>query len=155
MANKFGIDTILKNVDKIKKTVPPLLANQARNFFLDSFKKESWTDSGTQKWKEVQRRIEGTNEYKYPKKKQLSRRSSPILVRTGKLRRAVRNSIRQQRFERIELVVPFVYAAVHNDGLTMKNGKKMPQRKFMGHSKVLEDKQIKLTYREFDKVWNV
>lgn len=150
MGNKFKIDQIIKNAAVIKTKVPPLLANQARNFFLKSFKDSAWQDSGTQKWKEVQRRIAGTNAYKYPKKKQLSRRTSPILVRTGKLRRAVRNSVRLQTFERIELVVPLKYAAVHNEG----EGN-MPQRKFMGDSKTLRDKQVKLIYREFDKAWKV
>jgi phage gpG-like protein len=120
------------------------------NFFLDSFKKGAWRDGNTQGWKEVQRRIQGTPEWKYPKTKQLSRRTSPILVRTGKLRRAVRNSVRQQTFNKVELVVPLKYAAVHNDG----EGK-MPQRKFMGDSKTLGAMQFKLIYREFDKVWNV
>lgn len=150
MSNKFKIDLILKNVDKIKTTVPPLIANQARNFFLDSFKQGAWRDGNTQGWKEVQRRIQGTREWKYPKTKQLSRRTSPILVRTGKLRRAVRNSVRQQTFSKVELVVPLKYAAVHNEG----EGN-MPQRKFMGDSKTLTAMQFKLIYREFDKAWNV
>lgn len=150
MTNKFRTDQILKNVDKIKNAVPPLLANQARNFFLDSFKKGAWLDGNTQNWKEVQRRIQGTPEWKYPRTRQLSRRSSPILVRTGKLRRAVRNSVRQQTFQRVELVVPLKYAAVHNDG----EGD-MTQRQFMGDSKTLKAMQFKLIYKEFDRVWQV
>lgn len=148
--SKFRIEQILKNVDKIKNTVPPLLANQARNFFLDSFRQSAWRDGNTTNWKEVQRRIQGTPEWKYPKKKQLSRRTSPILVRTGKLRRAVRNSVRLATFKKVELVVPLKYAAVHNDG----EGD-MPQRKFMGDSKTLRGMQYKLIYREFDKAWKI
>jgi phage gpG-like protein len=155
MPNKFKIDQILKNVDKIKNTVPPLLANQARNFFLESFKQKAWRDGTTENWKEVQRRIQGTKEYKYPKTRQLSRRTSPILVRTGKLRRAVRNSVRQQTFNKIELVVPLNYAAVHNEGLPMKNGDKMPRRRFMGESKRLNNHHLRLIEKEFDKVWKV
>lgn len=150
MANKFRTDTILKNINLIKSTAPRVLANQAQNFFSDSFKKSAWNDFNTVKWEEVKRRTPGTFEYKYPKKKGLSRRSSPILVRTGKLRRAVGNSIRTVTFEKIELIVPLVYADVHNTGTN-----KIPKRQFMGDSKTLRAMQLKSIYQQFNKVWQV
>lgn len=146
--NQFGTGKILQNITQMKRELPPILANQARNFFLDSFDKQGWQDGTQQNWKEVQRRIPGTPEYKYPKKKQLSRRDSPILVRTGKLRRAVRNSIRTQTFEKVELIVPLKYADVHNSG-----DANHAKRQFMGDSKTLRDKQKKTISNRIDKAF--
>lgn len=148
MANKFGLDDVIKRFDSLKRSVPILLANQAQRFFVDTFTNQAWPDTG--KWEEVNRRISGTKEYKYPKTKGLSRRVTPILVRSGALRRAVSNSIRQATFERIRLDVPtsLAYAGVHNFGTN-----KIPMRKFMGDSPILRKKQVDLIQREFNKAF--
>lgn len=149
--NKFHTAQILNNLNKVKKTLPVVLANQAQNFFVDSFKKEGFqTGSGVLKWKMVKRRIPGTYEYKYPKKKQLSRRSSPILVRTGKLRRAVGNSIRSATFDRVELTVGVPYASYHNEGTD-----DIPKRQFVGDSKALRVMQVKTLNQTIDGIWRV
>lgn len=148
MANKFKLDEVISGFNALKRSVPILLANQAQNFFVDTFKNKGWPDTG--QWKEVKRRIPGTTEYKYPKFKGLSRRETPILVRSGVLRRAASNSIRQATFEAIRLDVPesIKYAGVHNFG----DGR-VPMRKFMGHSAILEKKQLDLIQREFNKAF--
>lgn len=148
MANKFKLDETIKRFDSLKRSVPILLANQAQTFFVQRFKEQSWPDTGN--WKQVQRRIQGTNEYKYPKSKGLSRRVTPILVRTGALRRAVSTSIRQATFEKIRLDVPtsLVYAGVHNFGTN-----RIPMRKFMGDTPILRKKQLDLIQREFNKAF--
>ena len=103
MPNKFRLDIVLKNVDRLKQTVPTLLANETQNFFVASWKKQGWDNKGVEKW---------------PKRQDTGPKSSgrAILVKSGKLRRAVGQSIRIKTFDKIQLVVALPYAAVHNEG---------------------------------------
>ncbi len=144
---KFGFQRVLANVERMKKELPFVVANQAQNFFVRRFTLQSWDGSA---WKEVKRRIEGTPEYKYPKYKGLSRRTSPILVRTGRLRRAVSNSIKEATWERVLLVVEAPGAAALNDGAPENN---LEARTYMKHSPLL-DAEIKVKIIKYvDKVW--
>lgn len=145
MDNKFGTGKILEAVAKMKRDLPVLLANQAQRYFTATFKEQGFDGNG---WKEVKRRIEGTPEWKYPKTKGLSRRTTPILVRTGKLRRAVSNSIRNATFESVKLVAPIPYASYQNEGTD-----KIPKRKFMGDSQTLRRKQRELIEKNIDKAF--
>ncbi len=142
--NKFNLDRVQVNLDRVKKTIPVLLANQAENHFTENFKKQGFEDK---KWKEVQRRIPGTRAYKYPKTKGLSRRKKPILIGTGRLRRAVSNSKKRVTFDKILLEVNLPYAANHNEGDTV------PQRKYMGDSPQLRRKQRDLIEKQIDTIW--
>lgn len=103
MATRFDFDRVKKNIERMKKTLPVLLANQAQNFFTDSWKKQGWDDNGVKRW---------------PKRKSNGKKSigRATLVKSGKLRRAVGQSIRLKSFDKIKLVVALPYAAVHNDG---------------------------------------
>lgn len=130
----------------MKQDLPVILANHAQNYFVSSFTKQGWDDKG---WKEVKRRQPGTDEYKYPKFKGLSRRTSPILVRTGRLRRAVSNSIRSATFQSVRLVVDLPYAAAQNDGDSIN----LPKRHYMGNSPVLMQQQ-RIKIKSFiNKTW--
>lgn len=128
----------------MKSLLPEKLANQSRNYFVKSFSDQAWEGKA---WPEVNRRKKGTPEYKYPKKKDLGRRTRPILIGKGstKLRRAVANSIRVKSWPVVRLVVDLPYARRHNEGL-----KGMPKRKYMGDSKLLRAKQVK-TIKRFIK----
>lgn len=145
MANQFGTDRILKNIKQLKQDLPTKLADQAQNFFTNSWRLQGWNDTT---WQIPKRRIKGTPEYMYPKKKGLGRRTRATLVQSGRLRRAVSNSIRQATFEKIKLIVAVPYANYHNAGTDH-----LPKRQFMGDTQLLRDKQIKLINREIDKVW--
>lgn len=103
MANKFGFDKVLNNMDRLKKNLPVQLANQAKNFFVDSWKKEGWDDGTLKKW--PARSV--TNK---------KNKGRALLVKSGALRRAAGQSIRSQTFNLIKLTVALPYAAVHNDG---------------------------------------
>ena len=129
--NKFHFGRLRMDLLKMKHELPIILANQAQNYFVSSFTKQGWDG---QSWQQVNRRIPGTSEYKYPKLKGLSRRTSPILVRTGRLRRAVSNSIRSQTFQSVRMVVDLPYAAAQNYGDPDIN---LPQRQYMGNSPIL------------------
>lgn len=143
--NKFNLDKVKDNVQLLKRRLPRLLANQATKYFTDTFKSGSWEG---RRWKEVERRKPGTNEYKYPKKRGLSRRTKPILVKSGKLRRAVSMSARVVTFNKIQLLVDLPYAERHNKGL---DG--MPKRQFMGDSKKLRKMQLILINKEIESTW--
>lgn len=102
--NKFGTQRILNNIEVLKKNLPALLANQAQNFFVDSFKKSAWDDGGLKPWAKRQNENSKRN------------RGRKLLVKSGALRRAVGQSIRSTTFDKVQLVVALPYAAVHNDG---------------------------------------
>ena len=145
--NKFGFGEIKRKIAAMKEELPKVLANQAQTFFVKSWANQGWEG---QPWKEVKRREEGTPEYKYPKRKDLGRRTRAILVGkgSGRLRRAVGNSIRSAAFDRIRLVVDLPYAAVINDG-----GAHMPERSFMKDSITLRAMQETKIKQFTDKVW--
>ena len=106
MANQFKISQILQQIEGVKSTLPTQLGAQAVNFFVGSWSKQGFDDGGVKTWAEVNRRIPDTVEYKYPKTKGLSRRTKPIGVMTGALRRAESASLRTCTFQKIELINP-------------------------------------------------
>jgi len=139
MPNKFKLDLVLKNFQRSEGAMITEIAGYAKKFYLQSFDRQGW---GGKQWKQVRRRIPGTPEYMYPKKKGTGRRRKAILVGKGTLRRAVNNSVRSKSNTMIKFQVDVPYADIHNKGGIMKNGKRMPKRQFMGWSRELS-KDIK------------
>lgn len=123
-AYHLSLDTVRQKLAQSQRELLVLLPNQAQNYFLSSFKKQGFDG---QPWKQVQRRDPDTNAYKYPKKKGLRRRTSPILVgagyriRGGTLRRAVSNMARttQTRGNGFRMIIDLPYAKIHNEGGTI------------------------------------
>ena len=111
--NKFEFDKVFEKLQQMKPKLPQEIAAIAQSSFVKNFNDESFFGK---KWQQVQRRIEGTKAYKYPKTKKLSRRVKPILVGTGKLKREVNSSIRQATFDEVRLGVDLPYAAAQNEG---------------------------------------
>ena len=151
--NKFNFNIVIAQLEKAKSILPRVLSIETKKFFLNSWADQGWDGK---KWEEVKRRIPGTKEYKYPKKKGVaSRHGRAILVGkgTGNLRKAVQNSLKEATFNRILFRVELQYAAVHNEGLPMRNGKRMPQRRFMGDSPSLRRIQMNIIHKEIDKIW--
>lgn len=152
--SKFNFQKVIDNIEQVKKELPVLLANDAQKYFLGSFKDQGWNGNH---WEEVERRKSDTNTYKYPKGKGLSRRTMPILQKTGRLRREVslladKARITYDRFNfHISLtlddnMVP--YGKYINEGTD-----KMPQRKFMGDSPELKKILFNRINNYMDKVW--
>lgn len=138
MADKFNFSRVLQNMSKLKNDLPVLLANETQNFFASSWKNSGFTDNTLTKW---------------DKRKKETKKSTgkQIMVSTGKLRRAVQNSIREKSWQKIKLVIDgssIPYAKRHNEGL---DG--MPQRQFMGDSKELKKLQRKTISKAIDKIW--
>lgn len=127
--------SLYRKLEKTQKQLPSLIANEGTKFFVGSFDKEGFTDVSLSKWKTPLRKIPGTSEFKYPKKRDLGRRTRKILVKTGRFRRATNNSVIERTFKRVVWRInpsEVPYAARHNYGL---HG--MPERKVIGESKTL------------------
>ena len=142
--NKFNLDSVLKKFNQVKATLPNELAEQSLNYFQDSFREQGWDNK---KWEEVQRRIPNTNAYKYPKNKKLGRRTSAILVRTGKLKASIFKKL--VSFPRIVIATgsEAPYAIYHNKGTD-----KIPKRQFMGDSPILRRKQVNLILKRLNLI---
>lgn len=131
-----------------KKTLPIVLGNLAKNFFLEAFRKGGFTDVGFKRWKQRRKRI-GRG------------RTSPTLKEaanltlTGKLKRSIK--VRPATFKLTRIFTNVVYAGIHNFGLQgLAFGKtefQMPEREFIGNSKTLERKLERRIIREIDKVF--
>lgn len=150
MATKFNFERVRQNYARVKTELPKLLANDAQTFFFRSFNNQGFTNYNLIKWKEVKRRQANTPEYKYPKTKGLARRTKPILIQTGTLRKAVNNSIRSISFYKTTLVVDLPYAAAQNYGSAKKN---IPARKYMGDSTTLRKIHRKRITATIDRIW--
>ena len=150
--SKFMFDKALKEVDALKQNLPKVLANVTQLHFNDSFRQQGWEG---QTWATPQRKIAGTPEYKYPKFNASRRQSRAILVQSGALRRSVATSLKECTFELIRFVVPEVYAAVHNEGLAMKNGVNQHKRTFMADSQTLRNLQMKKINEAFEKIFQI
>lgn len=145
MAKKSAFDWKLSDIQKAGNVLP-LMANEAKNMFIGNFRRQGFLDTVNEPWQEVQRRISGTKAYKYPKGNGLSRRTSNILVRKGTLRKGVRYQYRGKYVIAVVNTVP--YAPYQNDGT-----KNIPQRKFIGHSQVLNKKLINIIIKSKNKAF--
>lgn len=148
MPNKFKFDLIAKQFKSNNLLAMRELAMANKKYFLQSFKSESWDGK---KWPEVNRRIKGTKEYEYPKNKGLRRRTRTILVGKGTLRRAVNASLELITPSKVTFRVRLPYAAIHNEGLKMRNGAPMPRRQYMGESNAMRAKNIEIIKKYADR----
>lgn len=136
---------ILKLQKKSKKKVGQIVtvaANESKNFFEENFTRQGFLDRSLKAWK---------------KRKDKSDPGRAVL--TGKANRRgsgrrLRRSIAVLRKNNTRAVIGIrgsagKYAAVHNFGLRSGRGKgfKMPKRQFIGKSKQLDKKIIKLVQR--------
>lgn len=139
-----------RRLESVTNTLPSVIANEGTRFWVGNFDKEGFEDSGVQRWQTPKRRIPGTAEFRYPKKKGLSRRVKKTLIGTGKLRRAVNASVKERTMKKVVWKVgrEVPYAARHNEGL---NG--MPKREFMGESKELNKRFKRKIIQAYNKAF--
>lgn len=127
--NKGGTESLKRKIaglEKVKTTLPTILANDSVNFFKNSFRKQGWEDEGMQPWK--------------PRKStDKKNKGKAILTQSGDLKNSI--IIEAANWGKIRIVSQLPYAAIHNEGLKgMAWGKHpftMPKRKFMGRSRKL------------------
>ena len=152
MSNRFGFDRIIKNFEQVKTTLPQVLANDTKNFFLrENFDKQQFNGVA---WADVKR---------HGKKGGSQRNQSASLVQSGKLRRAVANSLLIANWNEIVFSVRdstakdgFNYGGIHNYGGHAGRGAsfEMPKRQFIGDSAALREKQLAAIKRTVDKIWS-
>lgn len=121
----FNFKQKIERFKQAKRALPILVANTAKNHFLEGFRKGGFTDEVFDPW---------------AKRKAKARRNvgRAILVDTGQLRRSIRTVT--ATFSRIEVASTGTkYAARHNQGL---DG--MPKRQFIGKSGQLRKKIRKI-----------
>lgn len=131
---KGKLPNLNKASERLKQILPRLIANKAKNHFLEGFKKGGGqTDASSSGWA-ARKKIDKKNKGK-----------RAILVSSGALRNDL--DVRKTTLEEIVLGTnDTVYASFHNDGSS-----KYPQREFLGDSRKLNNKIRTLIRRQFDK----
>lgn len=131
-----------------KRSLPIILGNLAKNFFLEAFRKGGFTDVGFKRWRQRRKRL-GRG------RTSPTLKESANLTLTGKLKRSIK--VRPATFKLTRIFTNLGYAAIHNFGLQgLAFGKapfKMPEREFIGNSRTLERKLERRIVREIDKVF--
>ena len=112
-----------------------LIGNEAKNFFVNSFRVQGFEDKSVDKWK--------------PRKKQTKRNiGRAILVQSGDLRRSIiRQPVNKANLS-VKISTDLVYAKVHNEGIG-----KMPKRQFIGNSYKLNENCKKIVVSQLDKIF--
>lgn len=144
MAKKRKLAPIISNDYKnvrgeIRKKMPRLIANEAKNEFTQNFTRQGFRDVSTKKWKQ---------------RKGNTDPGRGILIGKGsgkKLFRSIRTIKASQR--RIVVGSTVHYAGVHNYGLRAGRGRgfQMPKRQFIGHSRILSSNIRKLILKHVNK----
>lgn len=120
--------SMYRKMASVQRSLPGILANEGTKFWISNFDSEGFTDVGFQHWKPRKQFTTGGRRIKKFNKKKL-------LIKSGRLRRAVNNSVKEKSFKQIVWRVSkdeVPYAARHNEGLSG-----MPRRHFMGRSEFL------------------
>lgn len=120
MGNSFEV-VVKVSIDKYTRgriALPRILGNAAVNHFKDSWKNQGFDDNIVTPWK--------------PTKPNKKNRGRAILVRTGRLRRSFDY---YPTLNRVIVINDTPYSVYHNYGT-----KRLPQRRFMGRSRTLDEK---------------
>ena len=111
----MSIEKTISNLIQLEKILPTILAEQAKNFFQDSFTNQGFTDKTLVKWQQS---------------RAAKKRGGATLVKDGFLRDSIRVvSVTESSFQ-VGSDMP--YAEQHNDG---KKGQ--VKRQFIGNSERL------------------
>ena len=109
------------------------VARNSEKFFGDNWRRQGFLDSSLEAWRQRRRQDAGR----------------AILVKSGALRRSVTIEVASKGYIRLGSNLP--YSAIHNNGgQIQRQGKKgsytitIPQRKYMGQSKILDTQNIKI-----------
>lgn len=151
--NRGGTESIQRKIREfngLKAVLPVLVANDAKNYFAASFRKQGWEDEGLQKWQPRKGQIGGGGLAKVSKKSSSGR---AILVQSGDLRKSL--CVEQADWGKVRISSDLPYSAIHNEGLQGnafgKHKFKMPKRKFMGRSRKLHNQLKSLMENKINK----
>jgi len=133
--SKFNLGKVEKGGRTAMERSMILIGNEAKNFFVASFRKQGFDDRNVQPWK--------------PRKKEGKRKGRAILVDSGDLRRSiVREPVNKTQLS-VKISTDLPYAKVHNEGTS-----KMPKRQFMGDSYKLNEMCKKIIISQLDRYSN-
>jgi phage gpG-like protein len=142
--SKFNLGKIEKGGRTAMERSIILIGNEAKNFFVNSWRLQGFEDRSVQKWT--------------PRKKQDKKRAGrAILVDSGDLKRSIiREPVNKTQLS-VKISTDSDYAKIHNEGLMGKAyGKypfKMPKRQFMGDSYKLNELCKKIIISQLDKIF--
>jgi len=125
MKNKFEIDELKAGFRKAERRIPILVAREVENHFKQNFRKKAF------------------DKKPWASRKQADRGS--LMNRTGRLKRSIQ-TIGTPSFDRLQVGSNLDYAKVHNEGQG-----NMPKRQFIGQSKELDKKVVKIIEQELEK----
>lgn len=144
MITQVGSFKLPESINKFKdeKTrLPRVLGVLSLRHFLEGFRKGGFTDDKFVRWQKRFKRL--------PRGRFSRTLKEPAnLIKTGALRRSIR--IKNATFSQIKIFTSIKYASKHNIGIPP-----IPQRKFVGDSKVLVKDLKKRIFKETDKVFKV
>ncbi|MCF8218714.1 MAG: phage virion morphogenesis protein [Bacteroidales bacterium] len=134
--------------------IPRAIGENLVEGFRESFDLQRFNDYGTQRWREVQRRIPGSGwygfQYNKNKKTYHSDRATTRNILIGHGRSHLRDSLYLKTFNKnaITIATNKEGAKLHNEGGKMlvfgKHATSMPQRKFMGKSQKLDEENYQI-----------
>lgn len=144
--SKFNFKQIEKGGRTAMERAIILIGNEAKNFFVNSFRVQGFEDKTLEKWK--------------PRKKETKRSiGRAILVGpSADLRRSIiREPVNKAQLS-VKISTDLPYAKIHNEGLNgLAFGKhpfKMPKREFMGNSYKLNEMCKKIVVSQLDKIFS-
>lgn len=137
----FKLPESLKKFNDEKTRLPRVLGVISLRFFLEGFRKGGFTDDRFERWQKRFKRLPGGRFSRTQKER-------ANLIKTGALRRSLR--VKNATFSLIKIFTSIKYALKHNIGISP-----IPQRKFMGDSKVLIKRLEKRIIKETDKVFKL
>lgn len=146
--SKFGFGAKAMEWNAKKRKALQYIAIDALGEFNANFDNQK---SGRKKWKEVQRRIPGTEAYK---KADAEGRTRPILEgETGQLRDNMEIGVVTSDYAEVYNTTP--YAQLQNEGGVNSNGGVVPARPFMVQTDKLTRRQLKTLKEVTGEIWSV
>jgi len=150
--NKFNMKQVEKKAHIALQNCIVEAGNTAKNFFVESFRKQGWDDRSVTRWQPRKRTT-----YRTKKGKIVDDTTRAILVKSGDLRRSIIRHNANRAAMSIRITSDLPYSKIHNEGGDGKAwGKyrfKMPQRKFMGESFNLNEKVKQVIIKRLNKVF--
>lgn len=122
------INVSINSYNRARVVLPKKLGNIAESHFKDNWRKQGFDDNTIKPWQ--------------ARKSNKDNKGRAILVKSGRLRRSF--DVLVQGPNRVSVINDAPYGVYHNYGNPKKN---LPQRKFMGRSRNLDEKSGVLIMR--------
>ena len=149
----FNFGKKRQTLERLTSELPKALGQVAVTQFTQNFTKQGFEDVGVQKWKDVKRRDPNSEWYGYRRGKfSKAATTAAILTETGNLKKSI--FIKSANKNKVVIGTNQVvskYAKLHNEGGYNSMGKVVPQRKFIGSSRSLENKMKKMVLTSINK----